>query len=350
MFLRHFLPKPAMHLLVVYRSSTVAVREGQQGGNVVRTGVRRGITAAWAVAFIGVGSGLVAASAAADPTLTTVEVAGEVVAGETLTAVVQAEDLGTNTTTRYEWLRCAAAEPICLPIAGATLDSYVLGAADVGSRIAVTATLVNRKGNVQDEGTSEPSVIVAPAPPPTPTPDPEPTPTPDPEPTPVPVPGTDPQPLPGPGPGDDGALLGDFVQEGVTPVGGVLPPPPAPALDAPSSPPRYMRPFPVVRIRGALAWRGAVVTLLRVTAGSRSVVSVRCQGSGCPVKRLRRGPGRLTPFHRFLPAGTRITIRVTRRNRIGKHVRLRIRDGRPPARIDACVLPGSRAPVECPDA
>ena len=109
-----------------------------------------------------------------------------------------------------------------------------------------------------------------------------------------------------------------------------------------------MDPFPVVRIRGELARGGARVKLLRVTAGRRAVVRVRCRGRGCPVRRVRRKPGRLTKFERFLPAGTRITIRVTRPERIGKYVRLRIRDGRPPARTDACVVPGTSGPSPCP--
>jgi hypothetical protein len=109
-----------------------------------------------------------------------------------------------------------------------------------------------------------------------------------------------------------------------------------------------MQPFPIVRIRGELAARGAVVTLLRVKAGRRARVRVTCRGSGCPVKRLRRGPGRLAAFHRFLPAGTRITVRVTRPDRIGKHVRIRIRAGRPPARIDACIVPGTSGASACP--
>ena len=66
------------------------------------------------------------------------------------------------------------------------------------------------------------------------------------------------------------------------------------------------------------------------------------------MRRLARGPGRLAAFQRFLPAGMRITIRVTRPERIGKHVRLRIRDGRAPARVDACLLPGSPRPAPCP--
>jgi hypothetical protein len=122
---------------------------------------------------------------------------------------------------------------------------------------------------------------------------------------------------------------------------------PPPEYEIPEGP-LYMEPFPVVRIRGELARGGARVRLLRVTAGRRAVVRIRCKGRGCPVRRLRRKPGRIGKFERFLPTGTRVTIRVTRPERIGKYVRLRIRAGRPPARTDACVVPGTPDPTPCP--
>ena len=142
----------------------------------------------------------------------------------------------------------------------------------------------------------------------------------------------------------------------VTAAAGAVIAPPAVAVTAQEPPPEYeipdgplyMEPFPIVRIRGELARGGARVRLLQVTAGRRAVVRVRCKGRGCPVRRLRRKPGRIGKFERFLPTGTRITIRVTRPERIGKYVRLRIRAGRPPARTDACVVPGTPGPSPCP--
>jgi hypothetical protein len=111
---------------------------------------------------------------------------------------------------------------------------------------------------------------------------------------------------------------------------------------------RYIVPFPVVRIRGSVAARGADVTLLRVSAPRRARVSVRCAGRGCPLRRQTRRAGRLRAFERFLPAGVRITIRVRRRGYVGKYTRLRIRGGRAPARRDACVISLRRRPVRCP--
>ena len=295
---------------------------------MITTGVRTCIVMACAVALGGIASAVAASAAVAAPRIVAIDVTGEPVEGATLTAVVEVVDAGENTTTHYAWLRCPATGPVCAPIEGAEdAPSYRLTAADVGSRVAVTVQLLNpRSGKEQDTGTSDPTEVVR-----------KPYTLPD-----APVP-----------PGDTGASGGQtFVQEGVTPVGTLTPAPPATPSPAtgPGTPPalRYMSPFPVVRIRGELAERGVRVTLLRVTAGRRAVVRVRCRGRGCPVARLRRGPGRLAAFQRFLPAGLRITIRVTRPNRIGKHVRLRIRDGRPPARIDACILPGTSTPAPCP--
>jgi hypothetical protein len=55
-------------------------------------------------------------------------------------------------------------------------------------------------------------------------------------------------------------------------------------------------------------------------------------------------------LERFLRAGTRVTIRISKANAIGKYVRLTIRDGSAPKRRDACLLPGEGAPVACPAA
>jgi hypothetical protein len=123
---------------------------------------------------------------------------------------------------------------------------------------------------------------------------------------------------------------------------------PAPATTPATAAPRYLQPFPVVRIRGSLADRGANVTVLRVSAPTSATVSVRCSGDGCPIRRVKTKRGRLRAFERFLRAGVRITIRVRRQGYVGKYVRLTIQAGGPPARHDACVLPGDRRPVECP--
>jgi len=101
-------------------------------------------------------------------------------------------------------------------------------------------------------------------------------------------------------------------------------------------------------VRGTVAVRGARIDMLRVSAPRRATVSVTCTGSGCPVRRRIRGAGRIRAFERYLPAGLRITVRVTSPGHLGKYVRLVIRGGKPPFRRDACLLPGDKRAVVCP--
>ena len=114
-----------------------------------------------------------------------------------------------------------------------------------------------------------------------------------------------------------------------------------------------MSPFPLVAIGGRLAPGGAKVSLLRVRGGSGALVSVRCIGPTCPLRRILRTIGdtgvvRLGALERTLGAGTKLDVRVTRPGVIGKYVRFRIRRRRAPARRDACLVPGSRLPRVCP--
>jgi hypothetical protein len=112
-----------------------------------------------------------------------------------------------------------------------------------------------------------------------------------------------------------------------------------------------MSPFPVVRYAGALTSRGARLSLFAVKApagGAR--IATRCIGARCPRPQVRRATGftRLDRLQRAYRAGVRIVVRITGPNRIGKYVQVTIRKGRPPARRDACLWPGSRAPRACP--
>jgi len=112
----------------------------------------------------------------------------------------------------------------------------------------------------------------------------------------------------------------------------------------------YLNPFPVLRVRGVVAARGARINLLRVTAPRDATVRVHCAGDRCPLKRRTRHSGRIRALERFLPAGLRITVRVQSPGHVGKYVRLVIRAGKPPARRDACALPGRMRAVRCPPA
>jgi hypothetical protein len=114
-----------------------------------------------------------------------------------------------------------------------------------------------------------------------------------------------------------------------------------------------MIPFPVVRIAGRLLSRGAWVRLLVVTAPRGAVVTVRCRGTGCPLRPVRRRshgrPVRIRGLERRLAAGTRLEVLVRQRGLVGKYTRFRIRaGGRSPLRADRCLLPGRRTPADCP--
>jgi plastocyanin len=124
---------------------------------------------------------------------------------------------------------------------------------------------------------------------------------------------------------------------------------------------RLLSPFPVVRIAGRILRRGTLVRLLSVLAPGGVRVSIRCSGRGCPFgKQIRttgRGPTaqsarqlRVRRLERLLRPGIVIKVVVTRSDAIGKYTRFKIRKGKPPARVDRCVNPGSSRPVTCPGA
>ena len=148
-----------------------------------------------------------------------------------------------------------------------------------------------------------------------------------------------PPPLPAP-PLPPGAAPGDFVETG-----------PDPAPVAPATRPVRMSPFPVVRIAGVVLPNGALVRILSVRAPRGAQVRVRCRGRGCPTGSVARTSAtRLVRFRRFerrLPAGVTLEIFVRQAGRIGKYTRFLIRAGKPPARIDRCLVPGRTRPVRC---
>ena len=129
---------------------------------------------------------------------------------------------------------------------------------------------------------------------------------------------------------------------------------------------RLMSPFPIVRIAGRVSRRGARIRRLSVNAPPGSAVKIRCIGRGCPFKTASRTvsmrassgavpllpPTRLTLIRRVegRTLRTRAILRVfvTRSDVIGKYTRFRIRKGKPPARQDSCLIPGSLKPVGCP--
>jgi hypothetical protein len=302
-------------------------------------GVRCGLVGGLVAVVVGLT--LTSPASAQTPTLEAVQIVGSPVVGSTLTAVVKGSIDPAHVA--FKWCRQGDRPDKCASGAPAGRGSaYVPVAADVGFPLLVTATATI--GTFTIEVKSSPTAAVsAPSAPPDPAPDPAPDPTPDPANV-VPDPTPDPTSTP-----VAAAPAPTFSSAGVIPVSAV----PGGSGSVAEGPAefRYLVPFPVVRIRGYSAARGARVTLLKVTAPRGVRVVVGCDGSGCPSMRRRtRAPGRIRALERFLVAGTRITIRVRRPGYIGKYVRIRIRAGGPPSRRDACLMPGSARAVTCPPA
>ena len=138
-------------------------------------------------------------------------------------------------------------------------------------------------------------------------------------------------------------------------------PAPGSAATTQGSEARLLSPFPVVRIAGRITRRGTRVRVLRVTTPRGTKISIRCSGRSCPFKKqVRSVPAsasarttvgvRVRRLERLLLPGVRVRLYVTKPGAVGKYTRLRFRAGKGPMRTDGCVMPGSWAPAECPEA
>jgi hypothetical protein len=116
---------------------------------------------------------------------------------------------------------------------------------------------------------------------------------------------------------------------------------------------RLLRPFPVVVIAGRLRRGRTVIAELTVRGPRGTRVGVRCRGGGCPFRRTggtigRRKRLRLRAAERSYRPGIVLEVRVTARERIGKFTRIRFRNRRAPTRLDRCLWPGATRPSRCP--
>jgi PKD repeat protein len=125
---------------------------------------------------------------------------------------------------------------------------------------------------------------------------------------------------------------------------------------------RLLSPFPVVRITGTITRKGIRLRRLAVDTPRGSNVLVRCRGRGCPFRRQSRTAAtgdeplafaaRLIRIRRLerrlLRAGVVVRIFITKQGAIGKYTRFRVRKGRPPGRVDRCLVPGRSQPLRCP--
>jgi hypothetical protein len=116
----------------------------------------------------------------------------------------------------------------------------------------------------------------------------------------------------------------------------------------------FMRPFPIVRLRGRLRGRSVVIELLSVTAPRGARIRVRCRRCGPPRRRAsavtiaRARTTRVRSMERRVAAGAVLQIYVTQAAVIGKYTSFAVRRGRAPIRLDRCLLAGGTRPIRCP--
>jgi hypothetical protein len=119
--------------------------------------------------------------------------------------------------------------------------------------------------------------------------------------------------------------------------------------------PGLLTPFPIVRVRGRYSTRGVRLEILAVRAPIGSRLRIHCSGGGCPrrssLTTIRHSPLRVHRFERhLLRPGAVLDIYVWKPGTIGKYLRLHVRRGRAPSRIDSCVSTDGRRAMKCPRA
>ena len=113
----------------------------------------------------------------------------------------------------------------------------------------------------------------------------------------------------------------------------------------------FLSPEPSVRLNGLIYSTGTRIQILGVRGPRGALVTVRCHNKGCPApqrrKRIGKRPVRFHNFERFLRAGVRLEIYVTKKGKIGDYTRYTIRRGKVPLRRDRCVSGAKLKPIGC---
>jgi PKD repeat protein len=127
-------------------------------------------------------------------------------------------------------------------------------------------------------------------------------------------------------------------------------------------PPGLLEPFPMVRATARVTGKGTRFRTLSVTAPGGSKVTLKCRGKGCPARQFTKtavsreldsgekisGLVRVRRFrHRALRPGARLSIWVTKPDRIGKYTSFTVRRAKAPRRKDGCVPPSATRPRRC---
>ena len=271
-------------------------------------------------------------------------VSGDPVQGGLLTGTV-GQWTGTGPLTfAYAWLLCDSNGAACVAVEGASFSSFLLSAQDVGRTVRLAVTASGPGGQATDVSLpTNPVRAVEPTPTPTveptPTPTVEPTPTPTAEPSPTPT--VEPTPTPTATPSATPEITASYSTAQPTLAAPVIAPLPRPAL---------LQPWPVVRIAGRFAGDRTRFSVFSVSAPRNARIELRCRGRDCPYRR-RAVAGRVLRFpalQRSFRAGTELDVRITAAGAIGKFVRITVRRGRGPARIDRCLISGDPRPQACP--
>jgi PKD repeat protein len=116
-----------------------------------------------------------------------------------------------------------------------------------------------------------------------------------------------------------------------------------------------LSPFPVVRLTGSVRRDGKTDVARFAVHGPRGArVTARCIGSvDCPFhsrteKIGKRGRVKLTALQRRFGAKTTLEVFVTQKQLIGKFTRFKLRQHKPPKRVDRCVKGNDLKPIHCP--
>lgn len=229
----------------------------------------------------------------------------------------------------YAWLRCVpgGSDVDCTPIDGACGRRYIADRPDLGSTLRIRLTVEGASGSIASTSSAETVVI---------------------EEKPYSIPPEEQLPDSCTRVTPTGPNQGEF-ESGTKPE-----PQPEPILGPPGSGivTRFIKPFPVVRVAGSFTFRSTTITRVTVRAPRGVRIGVQCRGRGCANRRraLTAGVRQVRSLARRYRPGAVLQIRVTRPNRIGKYVRLRVRSGRAPLRIDRCLMPEMKRAVRCPAA
>jgi hypothetical protein len=220
----------------------------------------------------------------------------------------------------YAWLRCGSSGGGCTPIDGACGRRYRVAEDDLGHRLRIRLTVADAGGPPASSTSSATRVITR-----------------------------RPYTLPGePEPANCATVTPSGPQAGSFESGTQLEPAVPSPVGTTTTP--FITPFPVVRVAGRFTRGRTTITRVSVRAPRGVRIGLRCRGGGCGFGRRAIAVRlvRVPALQRRYRPGAVAEIRVTQDGHIGKYVRLRIRRGRAPVRIDRCLAPGSPAPVRCP--